>query len=133
MERIIDTSILVSCWRRRLSQSGKPVAQITKADASNWAIDIAPSKSRSIVTPVAIEFLAGARNAHEIALFRSFLDQFQILDRGVISREDWVAARRIAERVPRDSKPRQLGDCLIRAVARRLGCDVWTNDEAFPK
>jgi hypothetical protein len=34
--------------------------------------------------------------------------------------------------VPRNGKPRQLGDCLIRAIAARLKYDVQTVDGSFP-
>lgn len=48
--------------------------------------------------------------------------------------EDWKKARQIAERVPRNGKPRQLGDCLIRAIAARLKYyDMQTADDSFSR
>jgi predicted nucleic acid-binding protein len=46
--------------------------------------------------------------------------------------EDWQEAIRIASRVPRSPAPRQLGDCLIRAIAHRLKYEVFTSDMNFP-
>ena len=86
------------------------------------------------MTPVYIEFVAGARTAVELELSRAYLAGLEIVDAGRILKEDWEKARQLAERVPRDGKPRQLGDCLIRAIALRLKYyDVLTADDSFPK
>jgi len=85
------------------------------------------------LTPIYIEFMAGAKSAKDIRLFRSYLSEFVILDDGKVFKTDWDVALQIAERVPPDGKPRQLGDCLIRALARRLNCEVVSKDVAFPK
>lgn len=87
----------------------------------------------AIVTPIRIEFVAGTRTAHELRLARAYLANFRAIDGGRILAEDWIEAHRIAERVPRDGKPRQLGDCLIAAIAKRLRYDVEAKDRAFPK
>ncbi len=87
----------------------------------------------AIVTPVVVEFVAGARKSRELELFRAFLACFDVIDRGQILPADWQAARRVAERIPRDGKPRQLGDCLIRAIARRLNYEIDTADQTFPR
>ena len=52
---------------------------------------------------------------------------------GNVTTADWQEAIRIARRVPRNRKPRQLGDCLIRAIANRLRYKVETLDADFPK
>jgi predicted nucleic acid-binding protein len=89
-------------------------------------------KTDAIVTPVRIEFAAGARDAQELKVFRSYLAMFQNIDGGRILPEDWDEALRFAEWIPRNGRPRQLGDCLIRAIARRLRFDVLTRDTGFP-
>jgi predicted nucleic acid-binding protein len=127
---LLDTSVLIRHWHRL---SGGQITSKAESDARGWAnrlIDL--QKTSNVATPVVIEFLAGARTAHELSLFRAYLEQFDIIDRGEILRDDWDLARRIAERVPRDGKPRQLGDCLIRAIAKRFRCDVITSDDRFP-
>lgn len=45
--------------------------------------------------------------------------------------QDLDQARRVAERIPRDGKRRQLGDCLIGAMALHLNYDVVTLDRRF--
>jgi hypothetical protein len=64
----------------------------------------------TIVTPVYIEFVAGTRTAAELRLARAYLAGLRILDRGKILDLDWREARRLAERAPKDGRPRQLGD-----------------------
>jgi predicted nucleic acid-binding protein len=85
-----------------------------------------------LVTPVVIEFLAGVRGRHELELADKFLSEFAVLDDGNVVPSDWQEARRLARRVPQDGTRRQLGDCLIRAIANRLRADVLTLDEDFP-
>lgn len=80
------------------------------------------------MTPVVVEFLAGVQSAGELALARAFLAQFTVIDSGRILPEDWEETERLAARVPRDGKPRHLGDCLIRALAKRLKYDIDTDD-----
>ena len=82
----------------------------------------------AIFAPVAIEFLCGATSAREIELYRAFLGEFKVIDEGRITPEDWENCRRYASRVPRDGKMRQFSDCLIDAIARRLGCEILTSD-----
>ncbi len=86
-----------------------------------------------MVTPVYIEVMAGATNREDLALFRAFLEPFSLLDNMEISRQDWEQTQRFAERIPRNGKPRQLGDCLIAAIAKRLKCEVISKDTGFPK
>ena len=42
-----------------------------------------------------------------------------------------VKAKRLAERVPRDGRRRQLGDCLVQAIANRLRYEVFAIDTFF--
>ena len=87
----------------------------------------------AIVTPVRLEFLAGTRSRDEQVLAEAYLGQFHVLDNGDVVKDDWLAAERIARRAPRDGKARDLGDCMIRAIAERLRYEVRTSDTAFPK
>jgi hypothetical protein len=128
---IFDTSTLISHWNQCKSKTRGTT--ITLAHARVWGQNlIALRRINAIVTPVVIEFVAGITHKSEMEMARAFLDQFQNIDNGSILAEDWREARRIAERIPRDSKPRHLGDCLVRAIANRLRHDVDTLDNSFP-
>jgi predicted nucleic acid-binding protein len=129
--QVFDTSFLIWHWQRSKQRARRP---IESDDARPWArrlIDL--RRTDAIVTPSYIEFVAGVRDTGELDLARSYLGEFRIIDGGRILPEDWVEARRLAERVPNDRKPRQLGDCLIRAIARRLKHEVLTLDRSFPR
>lgn len=129
--RILDTSELIHNWhrcRRRTSRSEAREA------AQEWARElIGLHDSSDIVTPVFIEFIAGVRSKGELDLARAYLAEFEIIDEGRILEEDWEHAKRLAARIPRDGKPRQLGDCLILAIAIRLNCDVRSLDKGFKR
>jgi predicted nucleic acid-binding protein len=99
-----------------------------------WAKEIITRyDTNAIVTPVYIEVIAGVQNQRELQLTREFLDCFQCVDMRRILPQDWNEVIRLAQRIPRNGKPRQLGDCLIRAIANRLRYEVETSDERFPK
>lgn len=127
--RILDTSILIRHWQRH-------APSIRNADDAATLADVlaAMYDTRAILTPVSIEFIAGVRTAIELEHVRAYLGRLEIVDGGRILKEDWQTARKLAERVPRDGKPRHLGDCLIRAVASRLKYyEVMTVDASFPR
>jgi predicted nucleic acid-binding protein len=127
--QLLDTSVLIQEWLTRRAGAKKP---IRVADVQGWAKDlIALHETDAIVTPVYVEMIAGVKSAEELKLTRAFLGEFECLDEGYISAEDWQEAVRLAQRVPRDRRPRQLGDCLIRAVANRLRYRVVTLDTGF--
>src|SRR5947207_11749831 len=110
---LFDTSVLIDHWRRR---SGKLVKQWTTKDAKAWAIELTKlRKTRATVTPCALEFLCGVTGEHELGLSLEYLKVFELIDGSNITSADWAEAERIAKRVPHKPKPRQLGDCLIRA------------------
>ena len=136
MKKILDTSILIYHWNQSI-HAKKHALTTTPASRQLvriWARDLIKLRqSQLILTPIYIEFIAGATSARDLLLFRTFLGEFKILDDGSLSKADLVAAQSIAERVPPDGRPRQLGDCLIRALARRLNYDVVSKDLAFPK
>ena len=129
--RILDTSVLLRHWKHR---SGASLAGRTPDDAQHRAREAMDLyRSNVIVTAVYVEFIAGVRSSDELRLAERYLAQFKLLDDGESTKEDWEAAKRIAWRVPRSGKPRHLGDCLIRATAKRLRRDVYTLDKDFPK
>ena len=129
--RVLDTGYLIRHWRNRVRT---PLDDVRAAEAEAWARElIGWHNTDAIVTPIYIEFVAGVRSAHELVLARAYLAPFRMFDDGSISVADWKLARRIAERVPRDGKPRQLGDCLIKAIATRLNHDVESLDVGFPR
>ena len=106
----------------------------TEADARMCAHELIEAEGSSlIVSPVMIEFLAGTQSKDELRLARAFIDSFEIADQGKFLKRDWVEAKRLAEHVPRSGRPRDLGDCLIAALANRLKLEVRTGDSGFPK
>ena len=129
-KRVLDTSLLIKQWR---SFPSKGPADRTCAGMQEWAMRLIDLQcSNLIVTPVWIEVVAGATNREALKQTLAFLKPFKIIDEGRILSEDWTAACQKAQRIPPNGKPRQLGDCLIRAIADRLNCDVSTADESFP-
>jgi predicted nucleic acid-binding protein len=129
--RVLDTSILIGHWRL---PRGKTLAGRSARDVAAWAQEvIALYRTDAILTPVQIEMLAGVMSAQELPLAQAYLGEFRCLDEGRISPADWEEARRLAQRVPRDGKPRSLADCLIRAVASRLRHEVESVDSGFPR
>jgi predicted nucleic acid-binding protein len=130
-ERVLDTNELIFHWHASIR---RPLSAATKSEATVWARSLIGLRGTdAIVTPVEIEFLAGVSSQHEMALSRAYLQEFRIIDDGRVLPQDWDEARRLASRIPRVSKPRQLVDCLIRALARRLNFDIITRDRTFPK
>jgi predicted nucleic acid-binding protein len=128
--KILDTSVLVRHWRMRCAGSRKDVSLEM---ATRWGQELCVMYPPAfVVSPVIIEFVAGAREGTELRLFRTFMDPIPSLDQGIIPPTDWVLARKLAERIPKSGKPRQLGDCIISAIARRSRCDVITFDKDFP-
>ena len=132
LKRILDTNLLINHWCARLQ--GKRVQDVTTDMARRWAEELRYLQgSASILTPIYLEFVCGARSAIELKLARSFLAAFTIADGGEVLFSDWEEARRIAERVPRDGLPRQMGDCLIRSICKRLRMEVITAEKRFPR
>jgi len=128
-KRVLDTSVLLSYWHRRTSEH---LEAIDVQETETWAQDLIRSHATDlIVTPVYVEFIAGVRSSHELQLAEAYLAQFRVVDGGHIPNADWDEAKRLAARVPRDGKPRHLGDCLIRAIVHRLKCEVFAVDKRF--
>lgn len=130
-KRLLDTNILSEHWKRN---GGRRAEGQSAEDVRKWANElIGMYGGAAIVTPVYIEFICGATSQREMQLAESYLGVFQIADKGDMRPDDWVEATRIARRIPYSGKPRQLGDCLIRAVANRLRMDVISGDRGFPR
>lgn len=87
----------------------------------------------AILTPIYIEFIAGTRSSNELDLARAFLGEFDRIDKGEITSQDWREAERYASRVPEDGHARGLVDCLIKAIAKRLRMDIDTSDKRFAR
>jgi predicted nucleic acid-binding protein len=128
---ILDTSELLNWWHERRSEFG---GILTPAVAEDWARQlIQKHDTNAIVTPVYLEVMAGTRSKKEHELMRAYLRPFVCVDEQKIIPRDWQEALRLAQRVPRNQRPRDLGDCLIRAIANRLNCNVFTRDKDFPR
>ena len=138
--RVLDSNYLFKIWRGELPAPGGhgrvSSVELAIAAAQRW---LKSSPGDCIVTPVRLEFLCGIRQADETAWAEAFLNRFVLLDEGKVIQEDWSFAERLAKRVARhgrtqreDAKPRQLADCLIRAICKRMHADVKTADVGFP-
>jgi len=126
-KRYLDTNRLIAHWRR--CRRNRPLSECSIADVEAWADRlIHDDGTKAILTPVVIEFLCGTMSAQELSLHRAFLKRFDVIDEGKILDEDWIQAERFACWVPRDRKSRDFGDCLLAAIARRLGYDPLTSD-----
>jgi predicted nucleic acid-binding protein len=129
-KRVLDTNVLIAHWRGKLV--GR--AGVTPKRVREWAEQVIQlHQTDAIVTPVYIEMIAGVQSQRELQLTRIFLQCFACVDERRILAQDWEEAIRLAQRVPPDGKPRQLGDCLIQAIAKRLRYEVVTKDLSFPK
>lgn len=129
--QVLDTSVLIHHWRRRSAGS---LGTSTVRDARRWARELIQiEETDAIVSVVALEIICGARDAHELRLSMGYIGEFRLADGGRVIPEDWEEARRLAVRIPHDGRPRQLGDCLIRAIANRLRLRVKTFDTGMPR
>ena len=129
--QVLDTSVLIHHWRRRSAGS---LGLSTFRDARGWARELIQiEETDAIVSPVAIEVLCGARDAHELRLSLAFIEGFRLADGGRVIPDDWEEARGLAVRIPHDGRPRQLGDCLIRTIANRLRLRVNSFDTGMPR
>ncbi|MGD0139162.1 MAG: PIN domain-containing protein [Tepidisphaeraceae bacterium] len=130
--RVLDTNVLINHWRRSFPLKGSNQIPHRKAVACARSL-IELQNSNAILSPIYIEYLCGPQSAGGVENARNYLDQFEIVDEGRILPEDWKESKRIAGRVSRNSAPRDMGDCLIRAICNRLNMDVVTLDAHFPR
>ena len=137
MKRLLDTNQLIVYWRRRLAEGrGLP----DEPTARRWGRELTDAVGADgIVSPVYLEFVGHAVTGEELRAYRAFLDALTVLDGWHVTPADLARARVLAERVPRrrrrgrPARPRQAIDCVIRALADRLGCDVLTADVGLPQ
>jgi predicted nucleic acid-binding protein len=119
MRRVLDTNVHIYHWGDK--SRGFRLSEITVQHARKWAMDLTKIyNSNAILTPIAIEYLCGKGSRREVDIARAYLSHFEIADEGDIHAIDWVLARQISERVPREGGRRQLGDCLIRAICKTV-------------
>ena len=138
--RILDTNVLIGRWHR--CRKGRKIEDCTLTDAREWGRRI--SMDGDIILPVRIEFLVCAKTEHECRLYEEYLRQFGEADNRRILAVDWEVAESIAKgiRKPRPARgrgivsrrttARDFGDCLIRAVCRRLRREIVIDDREFP-
>lgn len=127
---VLDTSVLLSWWNTCRSRCK---GELTVALTRQWAQELMRiHNSKAIVSPVYIEVIAGVVQGNQLRLTRAFLEEFDCVDRELVPKSDWQEAKRLAQWIRQSKRPRDLGDCLIRAIARRLHCEVLTFDEDFP-
>jgi predicted nucleic acid-binding protein len=127
---ILDTSVLLRWWRR--CRRGRQLADIRRGEIIQWGKKLTElHQTDAIATPVYIEMLAGTSDRRELAYTRIFLGCFRCIDEQRTPSTDWEEAIRLAGRIPREPRPRDLGDCLIRAIANRLKYGVITHDTGF--
>jgi len=143
LKRVLDTNRLNRQLRKLRADS-------TREDASRLAQELIDlHETNAIVSPVEIEVLAGVRDPQELALTEEFLSHFVVIDAQRIPPDDWHTAKRLAKHVVRydrdvprrdrrrareqnpKSEARDLGDCLITAIATRLGYEVDTEDKGL--
>lgn len=128
-KRLFDTSFLIDHWRAFPAERER-----TSEALRDWARQLIETHSTNFIcTPVLIEILAGTRNQQDLALHRAYLSEFDVIDQRRIPATDWDKAQQLAQRVPsdREAKARNFGDCLIRAIAERLHCEVLASDRYF--
>jgi len=129
---VLDTSILIAHWRR--CRSARPLTEIDETETERWARQLIKiEQSDATVTPVLLEFFCGIGDKREMILARAFLKLFKAIDDRRTLKRDWQKALRLAERVPANRRPRDLGDCLIRAIAQRLNHEVRSFDTGMPR
>jgi len=129
--RVLDANILINHWRRTFGGViGNQISERQAVQCARQLID--EQRSSAILSPIYIEYLCGPQSAREVRNARAYLEEFEVLDEGRVLPQDWGESKRIAARILRDRAPRQMGDCLIRAICNRLNLDVYTADIQFP-
>jgi predicted nucleic acid-binding protein len=126
-KRVLDTNILLDFWNDRVRRCN---GRFQPIDARRWAKDlISLHDSNAILTPIYIEVIAGVLNPNESAGWEAFLREFNCVDEQRLLSEDWKLAIQFAKRIPRKTRPRKLGDCLIRALCKRLRYEIVSKDK----
>ncbi len=132
VRRVLDSNHLINHWRRRTAE-----VEASGYVPERWADELIDlHRTRLIVSPVYLEFLVHATSSEQVKHYERFLSKFEVLDKWQITTEDMSEALRLARWIPksrRQRRPRQFGDCLIRAIATRFKCEVATADRDFPR
>jgi predicted nucleic acid-binding protein len=123
--RILDAEVLISHYNKMTkSKSVEAVKaharQLIKIQETNW-----------ILSPIRIEFLCGALSSDEFKFYSAYLEPFEVLDERKIPSQDWSEAERRAKWIKDPRRRRKLGDCLIKAIAKRLHAEFVTRDRDF--
>ncbi|MBX6313108.1 MAG: type II toxin-antitoxin system VapC family toxin [Isosphaeraceae bacterium] len=126
-KRVLDTNILITHFHLLRPLDGKG-----PGEAEDWARALIRDKaSDAIVSPVEVEFLCGVLDEHERELREAYLRPFKVIDEHRTLPQDWQEARRLAKHPGFQASPRDLGDCLIVAIAERLKHVVVTLDKGL--
>ena len=123
--KILDTQVLINHFGMLYNTK----ARTPGAFKSHAEELIEVQGTNQIVSPVLIEFLAGA-NRENLECRKAYLEPFSVLDKGNIPARDWEEAKRIAQWV-RIGRERKLGDCLIEAISIRFNGDIVSSDRDF--
>jgi predicted nucleic acid-binding protein len=124
-KRLLDSNVLYPYYRTQRRSTLQPSLAI----ARQWAQEYAATIGYGVIaTPIYLEFLCGVTDREEMKLAIAFLDGFENIDGGRVSEQDWHRAQNYAKRIRENRKTRQVTDCLIRAIADRLNCELLTND-----
>jgi predicted nucleic acid-binding protein len=124
---VLDTSVLIRHWHR----SGPPADEKAARSAAEGLVRT--QATGLILSVVYLEFVCGIGSRRELLLAEAFLAAFDVADGWEVRESDLREAHRLARRVPRDGRRRQLGDCLLRAMANRLRLSIRTLDSGFPR
>ena len=128
---VLDTQQLVAFWRKRQAETGDRTP--SPDDAAEWGRLLSRRTGTDAILSLSyLEFVGGAGSGEELRAYRAFLATLDVVDGWDVRPVDLEDARRRAERVPPSRQPRGAVDCLIRAVASRLGYAVRTRDRGFP-
>jgi predicted nucleic acid-binding protein len=116
---IVDTSV----WIEYIQRTGSP---------ANLALREAMVARRSIAIPevVRMELLAGLTQEDRVKQRRRFLDRFEVVPlEPLVDAEEAAAIHRRCRRA--GETPRNLVDCMIAAVAIRMGETLLHRDRDF--
>lgn len=126
-KRLFDTNILIADFHQI-----RPFAGKTPGDAEERAKRLIKDREAdAILSPVVVEFLCGVLDQHERLLREGYLRPFRVVDELRTLPQDWKEAQRIAKHPGFKPRPRDLGDCLIIAVAGRIHYEVLTYDRGL--
>jgi predicted nucleic acid-binding protein len=128
-KQTFDTNILINHFNRHRPLDGK-----SEKDAESWVqILTQDHDTKLILSPVEVEFLCGVVDEHEMRLREAFLRRFEVADDHRTLPEDWKEARRFAKHPGYQPRSRDLGDCLLLAIADRLNLRIITDDKGLKR